>query len=246
MAGDGKPEKYSTRNCSGCVSLLNGYSRHKEDIMKRIVVITVLLGPLLLSIGFSGSVIEPPPRPGAADPQIREGADVELVGDLSGGMMAIGGETTGWKLRYQTPQGRGTIEVDISGLRGEPAQGSVRVTGKIIRREYIERGSMLILRATKIEKMDESLSTPPALPQPPPVVAQPVTVQRAMEVQNRHTDKLMKLPGVVGVGTGIGKLAPVVIKVMVQDAASARNPQIPKQLEGVLVEVEVTGVIRAY
>jgi len=58
--------------------------------------------------------------------------------------------------------------------------------------------------------------------------------------------ELMKIPGVVGVGTGIGKRAPVVIKLMVKDAASARNPQIPKQLEGVLVEVEITGEIRAF
>jgi hypothetical protein len=178
--------------------------------------------------------------------QVPEGTEVSVNGTLKGGMMAIGGETTGWILHYQRPEGARTIEVDLSGLHGESMQGPVRVTGKIIRREYVERGSVLILRATKIEKVAETPNAPPAPPQLSPGVNQPVTVQRALEVQNRHTDELMKIPGVVGVGTGIGKLAPIVIKVMVTDAASARNPQIPKQLEGVSVEVEVTGVIRAF
>jgi hypothetical protein len=86
--------------------------------------------------------------------QAPEGTEVSVTGALEGGMMAIGGETTGWVLRYQRPDGTRTIEVDVSGLSGKPAQGPVRITGKIIRREYVERGAVSILRATKIEKMD--------------------------------------------------------------------------------------------
>jgi hypothetical protein len=87
--------------------------------------------------------------------QVPEGTEVSLTGTLKGGMMAIGGETTGWVLHYQRPEGARAIEVDLSELRGESVQGPVRVTGKIIRREYVERGSVLILRATKIEKAVE-------------------------------------------------------------------------------------------
>jgi hypothetical protein len=84
-------------------------------------------------------------------------------------MMSIGGEMTGWVLHCRTPQGMRAIEVDILGLHGESVQGSVRLTGNVIRREYNDRGSVLLLRATKMEKVNELPSAPPASLQPPPV-----------------------------------------------------------------------------
>ena len=39
--------------------------------------------------------------------------EVSLSGTLHGGIMAIGGETTGWKLAYSKNGQRSTVEVDM-------------------------------------------------------------------------------------------------------------------------------------
>jgi hypothetical protein len=70
------------------------------------------------------------------------------------------------------------------------------------------------------------------------------SVQAVMAVQDRHTDELMKVPGVVGVATGLdpasGKAA---IKVYTEKALPPG--QLKKEFEGVKVIEEVTGKIRA-
>jgi hypothetical protein len=153
-------------------------------------------------------------------------------------MMAIGGESTGWRLQYQTNLGPRFIDVDFSGMVAEHVRdGVVRVSGKIIKKNYIERGPTLILKANRFEPV-----LPPADRKPGGAISQ----REALAVQNRHTDKLMKLDGVVGVGLGTNAGGQFVIKVMVKDEAAAKNPLIPKQLEGVPVEVTVTGEFRAY
>ena len=88
------------------------------------------------------------------EPVIKEGSEVTLRGQLTGGMMGIGGETTGWVLAYQAGGAQRQIDVDVSGIAGgNIPEGPVQVTGKIYKKNYIERGPTLILKATKIERV---------------------------------------------------------------------------------------------
>lgn len=87
------------------------------------------------------------------EPVIKEGAEVVLTGRLQGGIVAIGGESTGWVLKYATKSGQHSIEVDCSALDvGKFPKGAVRVTGKVIKKDYVERGPTLILKGTKVEQ----------------------------------------------------------------------------------------------
>jgi hypothetical protein len=87
-----------------------------------------------------------------AEPVIKEGNDVTLRGRLTGGMMGIGGETTGWVLAYEAGGARRQIDVDVSGMAANKIpEGAVQVTGKIFKKNYVERGPTLILKASKIE-----------------------------------------------------------------------------------------------
>jgi|GEM_PF-611360 len=64
-------------------------------------------------------------------------------------------------------------------------------------------------------------------------------VQAVMRVQNKHTDDLMKIPGVTGTGTGLneeGELA-VVVYTIIPDV-----PGIPRAIENIPVYVKVTGL----
>lgn len=68
-------------------------------------------------------------------------------------------------------------------------------------------------------------------------------IRTAIEAQNRHTERLMGIPGVVGHGVGISSDGEPVIKIFV---ARAGIPGIPSALEGVPTKVEVTGMVIAY
>lgn len=76
---------------------------------------------------------------------------VSRTGILRSGMMAIGGETTGWMLLID---GREPLEVDVTRVFGE-AQSLVNkratLTGTLIRKKYVERGETTVLRVTKVE-----------------------------------------------------------------------------------------------
>lgn len=63
------------------------------------------------------------------------------------------------------------------------------------------------------------------------------------EVLATHTDSLMSLPGVVGTAIGVCDGA-ACIRVLVSDSTAASRRQIPNRLEGYLVRVEVSGVLR--
>lgn len=68
-------------------------------------------------------------------------------------------------------------------------------------------------------------------------------IREAMAVQDRHTEQLIRIPGVVGIGTGIGANGRPVIRVF------SRVPGIsgiPQTLDGVPVTVKVTGMFIAY
>jgi PKD repeat protein len=68
-------------------------------------------------------------------------------------------------------------------------------------------------------------------------------IKKAIEVQGRHSESLMGIPGVVGHGIGVSSDGEPVIKIF---AERAGIPGIPAALEGVPTKVEVTGMVVAY
>lgn len=73
------------------------------------------------------------------------------TGTLSGGVMAIGAETTGWQLDRggQTAP----LEVDVSLIREQvqPFDGKrVTLYGHVVERDYLERGTVKVLVAERI------------------------------------------------------------------------------------------------
>ena len=85
----------------------------------------------------------------ATDPVIKAGEKVTLKGKLKGGLMAIGGESTGWQLTYPTSKGSATLEVAMKAIKDAASLDGkdVTITGSIISKQYIERGAVLILKA---------------------------------------------------------------------------------------------------
>ena len=74
----------------------------------------------------------------------------------------------------------------------------------------------------------------------PPI--HPPGLEQAIAAQEAHTDALLAKPGVVGTAVGIGADGQPAVKIYTQ---SAGVPGLPKRLDGVPVEVEVTGEIVA-
>jgi len=64
------------------------------------------------------------------------------------------------------------------------------------------------------------------------------------EVLTRHTDSLMAMPGVVGVGQGERNGSPTVYVMVVQLTDSLRRA-LPDSIEGYAVEVVESGKIKA-
>lgn len=64
------------------------------------------------------------------------------------------------------------------------------------------------------------------------------------EVLRRHTDSLMSIAGVVGVGQGEKDGAPTVY-VMVERMTDSLRSALPDSIEGYAVDVQVTGRIEA-
>lgn len=79
-------------------------------------------------------------------------------------------------------------------------------------------------------------------------------VQRASEVQEKYADALMRLPHVVGIGIGFttrgGARTPevgliVMVDVKLPAAQLADDELVPRELDGVRVDVQETGVFSA-
>jgi hypothetical protein len=75
-----------------------------------------------------------------------------LTGTLRGGMMAIGGETTGWMLVADGAVGGmdldvSKVEADAKRLEGK----RVNVSGYTVDKKYVERGTVRVLQLEKIE-----------------------------------------------------------------------------------------------
>jgi len=99
-----------------------------------------------------GGYLPKPAKEAAADPVIKAGENVTLKGKLKGGMMSIGGETTGWQLAYTNSKGAATLEVDMKAIKDvEKLDGAeVTISGSIFSKQYVERGAVLILKAASV------------------------------------------------------------------------------------------------
>jgi hypothetical protein len=74
-----------------------------------------------------------------------------LTGTLRGGMMAIGGETTGWVLAGDGAAGR--IDLDVARVEADAKRldgRRVRVGGTMIDKRYVERGTVRVLQVQTI------------------------------------------------------------------------------------------------
>jgi hypothetical protein len=75
-----------------------------------------------------------------------------LTGTLRGGMMAIGGETTGWSLVGDGSTGG--VELDVARVRDNAKKldgRRVTVSGMMIDKKYVERGTVRMMRVEQIE-----------------------------------------------------------------------------------------------
>jgi hypothetical protein len=79
-------------------------------------------------------------------------------------------------------------------------------------------------------------------------------IERARAVKARHTERLMSLPGVIGVGVGLrqrsGQIADEVVIVVtvrrkLEPGGLSPAELLPTELEGVPVDVQETGEIKA-
>jgi hypothetical protein len=76
----------------------------------------------------------------------------EFTGTLRGGTVAVGGETTGWRL--EGDGATGGIDLDVSKVRdrARPLEGQrVNVTGRMTARSWPERGETQVLVVDRIE-----------------------------------------------------------------------------------------------
>lgn len=67
---------------------------------------------------------------------------------------------------------------------------------------------------------------------------------KAEAALEKHTDRLMAIQGVQGVGIGGSEDSPQIV-VMVSQGGTAMRNKLPSSIEGYPVRVEVTGEIRA-
>ncbi|MGD2153942.1 MAG: CARDB domain-containing protein [Gemmatimonadales bacterium] len=74
------------------------------------------------------------------------------------------------------------------------------------------------------------------------VLSQRLAVQTAIAVQDRHTPELIKIPGVIGTATALGADGEPVVRIFTERPGLA---DLPVRLEGLPVEVKVTGLVMA-
>ena len=140
---------------------------------------TLLL--LLITLGVASAALA----------QATQGQEVTLTGTLQGGRVGIGGESTGWALEYRDAAGQHSIEVELPGaLMARARSGAmVRLTGMYVTREYVERGSVRILRVTRLE--DTNTAATARLPQ--------LSLEQLDAPQRALADKILKVSS-VGLG----------------------------------------------
>jgi hypothetical protein len=117
--------------------------------MNRAMKIAVLLAGLMLSASPLCAQATAPIAPGGKSPEERE---VVYEGELET-YIAIGGESTGWRLRRRTTEGRREyIEVLLTAdvAQGVRANSRVQVRGTMQTRHYPERGDVNVLVARSV------------------------------------------------------------------------------------------------
>jgi hypothetical protein len=71
-----------------------------------------------------------------------------------------------------------------------------------------------------------------------------ITIMSIGKILQEHTDRLMSIPGVVGVAEGENAGKPV-IRVMVSELTPELRDQLPRAVGGIPVEIDKTGEINA-
>jgi 4-carboxymuconolactone decarboxylase len=131
------------------------------------------------------------------------GQEVTLTGTLRGGRIAIGGETTGWTLEYRDSSGEHSIEVELPRelLTRAQSGATVRVTGSFATRNYVERGAVRILRASRLEEVSASAPPPARTSAPKNTAARlPQITRDELNPQQRAlADEILKVSS-VGLG----------------------------------------------
>jgi len=129
--------------------------------------------------------------------------EVTLSGTLRGGRIAIGGETTGWTLEYRDASGEHSIEVELPReLMARARSGaSVRVTGSFATRDYVERGSVRILRVSRLDEVTANAAPQPGASAPKNTAARlPQITRDELNPQQRAlADEILKVSS-VGLG----------------------------------------------
>jgi 4-carboxymuconolactone decarboxylase len=130
--------------------------------------------------------------------QTGQGPEVTMTGTLRGGLISIGGETTGWTLEYRDSSGPRSIEVDLPGdLRTRARSGAtVQLTGTMVVREYVERGATRVLRVSRLEDAPAAAVPPQAAPAPR---LPQLTTEQLNPQQRALADEILKVSS-VGIG----------------------------------------------
>lgn len=74
---------------------------------------------------------------------------------------------------------------------------------------------------------------------------QPGFIHQAMGIQNRHTQELLNIDGVVGTSTGVDEVNPGVAQILVLTSRDGVRG-IPASIEGVRTRVEMVGVVKPF
>jgi 4-carboxymuconolactone decarboxylase len=128
--------------------------------------------------------------------------EVTLTGTLRGGRIAIGGETTGWTLEYRDASGQHSVEVDLPRelMNRARSDATVRVTGVFTNREYVERGSVRVLRVSRLEEVTTPAPGPtPSAPGNATPRLRQITPNELNPQQRALADEILKVSS-VGLG----------------------------------------------
>lgn len=114
-----------------------------------------LIAMMALACGCASNDENSNPRPATAraEPITPPSTQMTtLTGTLRGGMMAIGGETTGWTLVGDGATGG--IDLDVSKVQAQAKRldgKRVNVTGRMVDKKYVERGTVRMMMVEKIQ-----------------------------------------------------------------------------------------------
>ena len=81
-----------------------------------------------------------------------------------------------------------------------------------------------------------------------PSQASQAAVDAVRRIKERHEDRLLAVPGVVGLGVGVSQkpIGQAAIEIYVKEATESLNQALPRSIDGVEVKIIETGEIHAY